>query len=533
MTPRKLPNWQSRLVSQIAFCMEQNYISFDEISPGKFIESLTDRFAKEFAHLDSEEKIMHEYKKQKEFTMPDLFLTSFKAEARDRKTRLEILQKEISKRVIIGDAIILNGEGDERSIYVVKKGHIIEDNLFKGMPLTQLRIPENLIGTEGKLENSQKEIKELIDEAIKRTAYTQFAEEKVTKILFDLTNDLHLSCRYCPDEIKQNSEYLKKEKDFPPLPPPKAVNDQYGFYEDTGGKEKQDIPSNIGYVRLSRIYDPTKDIGVQEKAFEMMRDMQKKDAVIIDLRNTGGGTPEGVQYLLSFFFKEQKEQIHLNTVHMRNKDKKYYFTLPLDKLNPNKSSKEIVDLSEKPVYILVGKETFSAAEEFAYDLQQLNEGNRFIIVGERTKGGAHPCEMKPLLDPTSTEEVTFNEKFYLTVPIETSINPYSHTNWEDGPKKIVPPVPPGVQPDAPILEDQDALQVTIQYITEKSFSTTAMVAKNLGVKPSPVTGQSEKDEDKKTLTEDEIKKEASNFTRESDSTSTPTPSPFSTKFTKD
>jgi CubicO group peptidase (beta-lactamase class C family) len=447
---KELPAWQSKLIAQIVFCLKTHYISYDELS-NNLLEQLNNRFASQFAQLDSEQEIIEEYKKTINLTNPALFLTEFKAEAMDRKTRLEIVQKEIAARGITGDAILLNGEGLEKSIYVVKNGKVLEDNLFKGMPLANIKIPEYMLGLTGKLKNSD-ENDALIEEAIARTAYTHFAEGTMNALLEDLTRDLHLSFMYSPDSIMQNSSYLKEQKAFPPQPLSNLAKDNFGFYQDTG-EAKTEIPTNIGYFRLSRIYDPSKDIRIKETAFALMREMQEKDAIILDVRNTGGGTPEGVQYLLSFFFENPT---HLNTVHMRDKENKYT-TLPLSQLNPN--TEEIVDLSKKPVYILVGAGTFSAAEELAYDMQQLGRGT---IVGERTRGGAHPCEMKPLLDPNSVETVEFNPKFCLIVPNATSINPYSHTNWEDGPKKMGKP--PGVQPDKPVL--QDALQETITEIND-------------------------------------------------------------------
>nr|WP_318219435.1 S41 family peptidase [Streptomyces sp. SCL15-6] len=77
----------------------------------------------------------------------------------------------------------------------------------------------------------------------------------------------------------------------------------------------------------------------------------------------------------------------------------------------------------KPVYVLTSSHTFSAAEELAYDLQQLG---RAVVVGERTRGGAHPREgwtVHPHLDAS--------------IPIGRAVNPASGTNWEGT----------GVQPD--------------------------------------------------------------------------------------
>src|SRR5690606_11796926 len=60
--------------------------------------------------------------------------------------------------------------------------------------------------------------------------------------------------------------------------------------------------------------------------------------------------------------------------------------------------------------------TFSAAEEFSYNLKHLE---RATIVGETTGGGAHPGGMERVTD-----------HFGLWVPSGRAINPVTGTNWE-------------------------------------------------------------------------------------------------------
>src|SRR5262249_46817963 len=114
-------------------------------------------------------------------------------------------------------------------------------------------------------------------------------------------------------------------------------------------------------------------------------------------------------------------------------------------------------LLDKPVVILVGPNTFSGREETAYDLQQFNttlEKKRFTVIGQPTKGGAHPECSFPLLDANSSE---INNTFVLRIPYATSINPISGTNWEDGSKT-------GVQPDIEIPKEENALIVAVEHL---------------------------------------------------------------------
>jgi C-terminal processing protease CtpA/Prc len=117
-----------------------------------------------------------------------------------------------------------------------------------------------------------------------------------------------------------------------------------------------------------------------------------------------------------------------------------------------------------PIYILTNESTFSAEEEFAYDLQQINKhtlrDDRFTIIGEKTKGGAHAMTGFPLRNP---ESGAINEEYFLWVPTKTTINPYTHINWEDGPKKNG--VAPGVKPNIEILKEEDALEIAVKHLS--------------------------------------------------------------------
>ena len=84
----------------------------------------------------------------------------------------------------------------------------------------------------------------------------------------------------------------------------------------------------------------------------------------------------------------------------------------------------------KDVYVLTSKRTFSAAEEFTYNLQTQK---RATIVGETTGGGAHPGGPQPI-----------NDHFAVWVPSGRAANPVTKTNWEGT----------GVKPDIEVPADQ-------------------------------------------------------------------------------
>jgi len=69
-----------------------------------------------------------------------------------------------------------------------------------------------------------------------------------------------------------------------------------------------------------------------------------------------------------------------------------------------------------PLYIIVSKNTSSAAESLAYGLQQFK---RAIIVGEQTHGEANPGQ-----------RFVINDKLYMIIPTAVNINAITETNWE-------------------------------------------------------------------------------------------------------
>ena len=73
-------------------------------------------------------------------------------------------------------------------------------------------------------------------------------------------------------------------------------------------------------------------------------------------------------------------------------------------------------ISDQLRAMLVGPKTYSAGEEFAYDLQVLK---RATIVGEKTRGGANPGGLTDL-----------GSNFFAVIPTGRAENPITRTNWE-------------------------------------------------------------------------------------------------------
>ncbi|MFJ6378988.1 S41 family peptidase [Kitasatospora sp. NPDC092039] len=136
-------------------------------------------------------------------------------------------------------------------------------------------------------------------------------------------------------------------------------------------------------------------------------------ALILDLRRNTGGDPGTVAFVCGYLLDGRT---HLNTLLSRQGQVAEQSWTP-----PFVPGARFG--GGKPLYVLTSGNTFSAGEELAYDLQQLG---RAEIVGEATRGGAHP-----------REGWTVHPHLELSVPVARAVNPVSGTNWEGT----------GVQPD--------------------------------------------------------------------------------------
>ena len=153
------------------------------------------------------------------------------------------------------------------------------------------------------------------------------------------------------------------------------------------------------------MFHPT-DFGAGETATAAMSFVANTDALIIDLRENGGGSPDMVALVCSYLFGAHP--VHLNDLYFRPENSTHqWWTLPYV---PGQR------YENKPVYVLTSKRTFSAAEEFTYNLKSLK---RATIVGETTGGGAHPGGPRRI-----------NEHFTMFLPSGRAINPVTKTNWE-------------------------------------------------------------------------------------------------------
>jgi C-terminal processing protease CtpA/Prc len=165
------------------------------------------------------------------------------------------------------------------------------------------------------------------------------------------------------------------------------------------------LKGNIGYLDLRPILFPT--AVAAPAAIAAMNIVASTDALLIDLRQCLGGTPDMVALLCTYLLDTQP--VHLNSWYVRDGDRTdQSWSLPYvpgARFGPT-----------KPVYVLTSATTFSGAEELTYNLQQLK---RATLVGENTRGGAHPRQGFKV-DP----------HLLATIPVARSVHPVTGGNWE-------------------------------------------------------------------------------------------------------
>ncbi len=221
----------------------------------------------------------------------------------------------------------------------------------------------------------------------------------LTADLQAVSKDKHLRVSFEPQQIAEQQQTVTPEDSIAYLNRYIASLKRNNF----GFKELKILEGNIGYLDL-RGFSNVEYGG--ETAVSAMNFLSNTDAIIIDLRNNGGGSPAMIQLITSYLF--HSDPVHLNNFYWRPSDaNSQTWTLPHV---PGQRS------PDTPVYVLTSPSTFSAAEEFSYNLKNLE---RATLVGKTTGGGAHPGGA-----------VTATDRFTIWVPTGRAINPITNTNWE-------------------------------------------------------------------------------------------------------
>jgi hypothetical protein len=218
------------------------------------------------------------------------------------------------------------------------------------------------------------QINERLQKHLEDGDYADFTEGEffalaLTEHLQSVNHDEHLWVRWHPEPLPEHEGSLLQNQDRLEEFRQKAKLDNYGVHK------VERLPGNVGYIDIHYFWRPSWGSG--DTAAAAMNFLANMNALIVDLRQCKGGNPGMVALISSYLF--DGEPVHLNSLYWRDEDlTQQYWTLPYV---PGKR------FGEKPVYVLTSSDTFSAGEEFAYNLKTRQ---RVTLVGERTGGGAHP-----------------------------------------------------------------------------------------------------------------------------------------------
>jgi C-terminal processing protease CtpA/Prc len=242
--------------------------------------------------------------------------------------------------------------------------------------------------------------------------------ERMNEDLFEACRDKHLRLIWHPtvdgDEAPSSEEELVA-----------GLHEQFRL-ESQGIRRVERLSDNVGSIQLTIIPPATTAGGSIAAAMELVKDTQ---ALILDLRETRGGAPDGVALWCSYLLPDG--EVHLNDVVQGPHGPTRQYWTSGHVAGPR--------YAERPVYVLVSSATFSGGEELAYDLKALG---RATIVGETTRGGAHPSTV-----------VSLGDHVELRLPVARSLNPVTGGNWEAI----------GVQPDIEAPAAQ-ALDVALEAL---------------------------------------------------------------------
>jgi hypothetical protein len=236
----------------------------------------------------------------------------------------------------------------------------------------------------------------------------QFARE-VTRWLRAQSGDGHLGLSYSATSISSE----EGEETFSAA----EMEKWYGAHRNHGVEKIERLDGNIMLLDLRVFPPPSMAADVIAAAMTVVA---QGDALIIDLRKNGGGA-ETANLITGYLFDEGEQPLTGT------------YNRPLNEHRASTSPSWVPGRrfgGSKPLYILISRRTFSAAEALAYNLQALG---RATIIGEVTGGGAHPFEYRRVHD-----------HFALDLPEGRSINPITGTNWQNV----------GVKPDIEVSADE-------------------------------------------------------------------------------
>jgi hypothetical protein len=201
-----------------------------------------------------------------------------------------------------------------------------------------------------------------------------------------------------------------------------------------GVRRLEILPGNVGYLQFTAFYRPDE---AREVIASAMATLRHTDALILDLRENGGGSTETMALVASYFYEAQG--LPLFAVFPRPPAKVAKFMTEATPL-PDRNER-------RPTYVLVSGNTWSGGEGLAFILQ---DRHRAEVIGEPTAGAGNQARPHRL-----------NAQFEATIPNGSVRSAIRNQSWEGT----------GVVPDIPAIYS-NALRVAHALALQRLMENT-------------------------------------------------------------
>ena len=163
------------------------------------------------------------------------------------------------------------------------------------------------------------------------------------------------------------------------------------------------LPGNVGYVKFDMVHD---DPEAQDIAATALAFVARSDALIFDLRDNIGGEWGSGRLILSYLLPAKTPLSRLF-----DRDGRMVAADSTVAAVPGKRFP-----ADMPVYVLTSGTTGSAAEAFAFAIQQSGRGT---VVGETTVGGGYQCD-----------ELRINPLFVMSVSTLRAVSAFNNKSFQ-------------------------------------------------------------------------------------------------------
>jgi hypothetical protein len=204
--------------------------------------------------------------------------------------------------------------------------------------------------------------------------------ETLTRHLRDTSQDRHFRVLYPPPPRPPGGA----QPGGPPSPEERAARHHEARLMNCGVHRVERLAGNVGYLDLRRFYEAELAGDALAAAMQLVA---HTFALILDLRQNGGGQPSGVTLLCSYLLGPQP--VHFCDIRWREPGgSEHGAGGQVERIEPSWTLPDVPGLryaTDRPMYLLTSQQTFSAAEAVAFCLQNRK---RATVIGERTGGGA-------------------------------------------------------------------------------------------------------------------------------------------------